>query len=175
MESYAFEQANETFRYSTYGEYDFHANPYPPDNFMNSYGPSYSCVLLVLYDYCESSDHDAHTCPYRAYVDATCASFEKKINQLTDQMIKTMKKSIAEYSQCVNQSGGNCSESDSSLGSPEPAVSLDDDFEPSYSARPNLNEDMYLPSLDKRVTSLCFYHLTSHPALAHRRTSLMMF
>ena len=51
---------------------------------MNSYGPFYSCVLPILCDYCESSDHDAHTCPYCAYVDATCASFDKKINDMTD-------------------------------------------------------------------------------------------
>ena len=73
---------------------------------MNSYGPSYSCMPPILCDYCESSGHDAHTCPYRAYVYATCAGFEKKINELIDQMIETMKKRIAKYSQCSNQSRG---------------------------------------------------------------------
>ena len=58
----------------------------------------------VSCDYCESPNHNAHPCPYRAYVDAKCASFEKKINELTDQMVETMKKRIAEYSQCFNQS-----------------------------------------------------------------------
>ena len=44
---------------------------------MNSYAPSYSYMPLVLCDYCEFSDHDAHTCPYHAYVDATCASLKE--------------------------------------------------------------------------------------------------
>ena len=74
LETYAFEQANKTFRYRTHGEYDFHSNPYLPDHFMNSYDPSYSCVHPVLSDYCESSNHDAHNWPYRAYVNATCAN-----------------------------------------------------------------------------------------------------
>ena len=52
-------------------------------------------MLPVLCDYCESSDHDAHTCPYRAYVDATFACFEKKINKMTDKMIETMKAGTA--------------------------------------------------------------------------------
>jgi len=81
-------------------------------------------------------------------VDYTCASFEKKINNMTDQMMETMKERIAKYSQCFNQSRDNSSESDSSLGSPKPAVSLDDDFEPSYQCRSNLHDDMPLLSLE---------------------------
>ena len=52
----------------------------------------------VLCDYCASFDHDVHSCPYRAYVNATCASVEKKINQLTDKMVEIMKEIIIEYS-----------------------------------------------------------------------------
>jgi len=103
----------------------------------------------ILRDYCESPDHDAHICPYRAYVDATCAGFEKKINDITDQMIETMKVRIAACSPCFNQNRETYSVIDSSLGSSKPDISLYDDFEPSYSARPDLNEDMYLPSLDQ--------------------------
>jgi len=102
----------------------------------------------VLYNYCESPDQDAPICPHRAYVDATCASFEKKINELADQMIETMKVRIAACSPCFNQNRKTHSEIDSSLGSPKMDISLYDDFEPSYLARPDLNEDMYLPSLD---------------------------
>jgi len=97
----------------------------------------------ILCDYCESTDYDAHTCSFHAYVDATCVSFENKINGMTDQMIETMKASIAAYSECFNQNRGNCSESDSSLGSPKPDISLYIDFVPSYSANPDLNEDMF--------------------------------
>ena len=43
----------------------------------------------------------------------------------------------------------NCDEFDSSLGSLKPVVSLYDDFEPSYQSRPNLYDDMLLPSLDQ--------------------------
>ena len=115
---------------------------------MNSYDPSYSYMPPVLCIYCESSYHDARTCVFRAYVDATCASFEKKINDMTDQMIETMKVRIAICSPCFNQNRETYSELDSSLGSPESDVSLYDDFEPSYSARPDLNEHMYLPNLE---------------------------
>ena len=62
-------------------------------------------------------------------------------------MIETMKAKIAAYPQCFNQNRETYSELDSSLGSPKPDISLYDNFEPSYSARPDLNEDMYLPSL----------------------------
>ena len=115
---------------------------------MNSYDPSYSCVPPILCDYCESPNHDAHTCPFRAYADATYASFEKKINDMTNQMIKTTKVKIAACSQCFNQNRETYSEIDGSLGSPKPNISLYDDFEPSCSAMPDFNEDMHLPSLD---------------------------
>ena len=107
-------------------------------------------LLPILCYYCESSDHDAHTCPYRAYVDATCASFEKKINDMIDQMIETVKARIATCSQSFNQDRETYCELDSSLGSPQHDISLDDNFEPSYSGRPNLNEDMYLLGLDQK-------------------------
>jgi len=71
-----------------------------------------------------------------------------KINELTDQMIETMKKRIAEYSRCFNQNRETYSELDSTLGYPNPDISLYDDFELSYSARPDLNEDTYMPNLD---------------------------
>ena len=84
----------------------------------------------VLCDYCESPSHDVSTCPYRA----TCARLEKKIDDMTDQMIKlddrtdqfieTMKLRIAEYSQCFNQNRGTSREIDSSLGSPKSEISL---------------------------------------------------
>ena len=77
--TYAFEQANETFRYPTHGEYDFHANSYPSDHFVNLYGPSYSYMPPILCDYCESPDHDARTCPYRAYVDATSEVLKRRL------------------------------------------------------------------------------------------------
>jgi len=114
---------------------------------MISNDPSYTCMPSFLCDYCESIDHDAHTCPY-AYVDASCASFEKKINELTDQMVETMKKRIAEYSQCFSQNRETYCEIDASL-SPKPDISLYDNFEPSYSCRPNLNEHMPLLNLTR--------------------------
>ena len=104
---------------------------------------------MCLCDYCESPDHDAYTCPYRDYIDATCASFEKKINDMTDQMIETMKLRIAEYSERFNQNRKAYSEPDSRLGSPKPTVSLSDDFALSYSGRPDLNENMPLLSLEQ--------------------------
>jgi len=165
--TYAFEQANETFRYLTHGKYDFHANPYPPGHFMNSYDPSYSCMHPILCDYCESSDHDAHTYPYRAYVDATRTSFEKKFSEMTDQMIETMNARNATCSQCFNQNRETYSDFDSSLGSPKHDINLYDDFEPSYSARPDLNEDMYLPSLDQESD----LHMSLSPELAPRTNS----
>jgi len=82
----------------------------------------------VLCDYCESSDQDVLICPFRPYIDATRASVEKKINELTDKMIETLKVRIVEYSQCFSQSRENYSEHDSSLGSLKPGVSLYDDF-----------------------------------------------
>jgi len=66
---------------------------------MSSYNYlSYSYVLLILYDCCQSSDHDVHNCNYHDYVDATCASLRKTTNELADKMIETMKKRIVEYS-----------------------------------------------------------------------------
>ena len=59
------------------------------------------------------------------------------INELTDKMVETMKERIAEYSQCYTQSRENCGDLDSSLGFPNPNVSFYDDFDPSYSAKPN--------------------------------------
>jgi len=147
--TYAFEQANEAFRYLSHGEYDFHANSYPSDHLVNSYDPSYCCMPPVLCDYCESPNDDTYTCPYCAYVNATCERFEKKINDMTNQMIETMKARIAACSPCFNQNRETYSELDSSLGSPKADISLYDDFEPSYSARPDLNEDMYLPNLEQ--------------------------
>jgi len=78
-----------------------------------------------------------------------------------------MKKRIAECSQCFNQSRENCSEPDSSLGSPEPAVSLDDNFDPSYQSRPQLKENMPLPNLEQERDPLRLYHYTLHPSLTH--------
>ena len=159
-ETYEFEQANQFSGYPTSDEYAFYANPSPPDHFLNSYDPSYSYMPPVLCDYCESPSHDVSTCPYRA----TCARLEKKIDDMTDQMIKlddmndqfieTMKLRIVEYSQCFNQNRKTYSEHDSRLGSPEPAVSLNDDFGPSYSTRPDLNENMCLPSLEQESDPL---------------------
>jgi len=89
-----------------------------------------------------------HTGLFHAYVDATCASVEKKFNELTDKKIENTKVRIAEYSECFNQSRENYGELDSSFGSPKPELSLYDDFDPFYVARPNLKEDMPLPSLE---------------------------
>jgi len=61
----------------------------------------------MLCDYYESSYHDVLTCPFHAYVDATYASVEKQINELTDKMIENMKVRIAEHSQCFKQSREN--------------------------------------------------------------------
>ena len=99
----------------------------------------------MLCDYCESPSHDVSTCPYRA----ACARLEKKIDDMTDQFIETMKLRIAEYSQCFNQNRETSSEIDSSLGFPKPDIDLCDVSEPSYSTRPDLNENMYLPSLEQ--------------------------
>jgi len=135
---------------------------------MNSYDPPYSRVPTVLCDYCESSDHDAYTCPFRAYVVATCASFEKKINDMTDQMIETMKARIAACFPCFNQNKETYSELYSSLGSPKPDVSPYDNFEPFRSARPDLNENMPLPNPEQesdlpKSLSIDLASLTSSP------------
>jgi len=73
-------------------------NSYPQDHYWNSYDSSYSYTSPILCDYCESSNHDADSCPYRNYIGATCASLGKKINKLTDKMTETMKEKTAEYS-----------------------------------------------------------------------------
>ena len=104
---------------------------------------------LVLCDYCESPYHDASTCPCREYVDATGASFEKKLNDMTNQMIETTKLRFAEYSRCFVQNREPSSEIDPSLGSPKPDIDFCDVFEPSYFTLPDLNENMCLPSLEQ--------------------------
>jgi len=48
----------------------------------------------------------------------------------------------------------NLHETDSSLGSPKPEVSLYDDFEPCYQSRSNLQDFEPLPSVEQ-VSSLC--------------------
>ena len=108
----------------------------------------------VLCDYCESPDHDASACPYRDYIDGTCASFEKKINDMTEKMIETMKLRFAEYSQCFVQNREPSSEIDSGLRSPKLDVDLCDVFERSYFTRPDLNENMCLPSLEQESDPL---------------------
>ena len=72
------------------------------------------------------------------------------INDMINRMIENMKKRVAEYSHYFSHSKGDISlqESAAILGSPKHKVSLYDDFEPSHLARPNLNEDMHLPSLE---------------------------
>ena len=79
-DTYEFEQAKNIFGSPPSDEYVFPANPSPQDHFLNPYHPSYSYMPPVLCDYCESPYRDASTCRYREYVDATRASFEKKIN-----------------------------------------------------------------------------------------------
>ena len=102
----------------------------------------------VLCDYCESSDHAAYTYPYRDF-DAQCASMEKRLVDLTNKILEIMKVRITKYSHCFSPSREQCNESDSSLGSPKPEVSLSDDFEPSYQSRPHLHAALSLPSFDK--------------------------
>ena len=58
---------------------------------MNSHDPSYSYALSVLCDYYESFDHDVYIRPYRDFIDATCASLGKTINEMIDKMVETMK------------------------------------------------------------------------------------
>ena len=69
---------------------------------------------------------------------------------LANKVLETMNKRIPKYSYCFNQNREQCNESDSSLGSPKPAVSLYDDFEPSYQSRPNLHDVLPLPSLERQ-------------------------
>jgi len=73
---------------------------------------------------------------------------------MTDQMIETMKVRIAACSPCFNQNKETYSEIDASLGSPKLNISLYDNFEPSYSTSPDLNENMTLPNLEQE-NDLC--------------------
>ena len=99
--TYEFEQARKNFGYTTHTEFVFLVSPCPQDPLIDSHNASHSYLPSVLCNYCESSDHAACHCPYRAYVDATCASVKRKINELADQMVATMKKRIAEYSSLI--------------------------------------------------------------------------
>jgi len=92
---------------------------------------------------------------------------------MTDQIIEIMKVRTA-CSQCFDQNREIYSEIDSSLGSPKPDISFYDDFEPSYSTRTDLNEDMYFPSLDQESDLPMSLSPDLRPALAHLRVSLMM-
>ena len=47
-DTYAFEEARKNFGYPTHGEYDFYANPYHPDHFMNLHDLSNSSVPPIL-------------------------------------------------------------------------------------------------------------------------------
>lgn len=69
---------------------------------------------------------------------------------MIDKMVEDMKKRIAEYSQCSNQrrEDTNLHKPNCSLGSSKPEVSLYDDFELSCFTRPDLHDDMPLPSLE---------------------------
>ena len=73
---------------------------------------------LVLCGHCWSSNHDACNCPYRDYVDASCARVEKMINDMTDKIIENLKKRIAKYSHCFSHSNEDIElqEPDSSFG-----------------------------------------------------------
>ena len=62
---------------------------------MHSYAPFQSYVSPILCEYCESSYYDACNFSYHNYVDATYASVEKKINELTDKTVEKMKERIA--------------------------------------------------------------------------------
>jgi len=64
--TYELKQARATLGYRAHGESAFPISPYPQDHFVGSYDPSHSYVSFLLCNYCESSDHDVHTCPYRA-------------------------------------------------------------------------------------------------------------
>jgi len=86
-----FEQARGTLENPMHGESAFHANPYQQDHFIDSHDSSFPFTPPILCDYYESSSHDGHTCPYCAYVDATCSSVGKRINEMTNQIIQTMK------------------------------------------------------------------------------------
>lgn len=94
MDTYKFELARETLEYPTHGEYAVPTNPYHQDHIMNSYDPSYYYVSPILWDYFESSDHNVHNHPYRDYqimLMLRVQVLKKKINELTNRMVKTMK------------------------------------------------------------------------------------
>ena len=69
-----------------------------------------------------------------------------------------MKKWITEYSHYLSHSreDTNLLKSHSNLGSPKPEVSLYNNFDHSYLARPNFNDDMPLSSLEQRSDLLTF-------------------
>jgi len=79
-DSCEFEQARENLRYPSHGAYTFHVSPHHRDHLRNSYDPSYFYESPGLYDYCKSSNHDIHNCPYRDYINAICASLGKRTN-----------------------------------------------------------------------------------------------
>ena len=90
--------------YPIHAESTFYANPYPRGLLLDSYDP---CYAFVWCDYCESSAHDACTCPYRDF-DAQCASMEKRLDDLTDKMLEIIKVRITEYSHCFSPTRENC-------------------------------------------------------------------
>ena len=104
-DTYEFEQARETLRYWTHSKYAFHVNPHHQDHFIDSYDHlSYSYAPPILCDCCESSDYDVCNYPDTNYVDATCVSLGKTMNELTNKIIKTMNEKIVECSHCFKQS-----------------------------------------------------------------------
>ena len=105
-DTYEFEQGMNNFGYPTHSESVFPVSPCPQDPFIDSHDPSDSYLPSVLCNYCESFDHAACHCPYRAYVDATCASIERKINELTDQMIETTKRELLNILNVLIKVGG---------------------------------------------------------------------
>ena len=64
--TYEFEQARNSFGYPTYSEPAFPISPCPRDPFIDSHDPSHSYLPSDLWNYCESSNHAACHCPYRA-------------------------------------------------------------------------------------------------------------
>jgi len=159
------------------GFHAFHTNPHHQDHFIDSYDHlSYSYVFPILCDYCEPSNHDVHNCSYTNYVNATSASLEELINELTYKMIDSMKERIGEYSHCFNQSRNdtNLHKPYPGLGFLEPVVTLYNDFESFIQFRPDLYDDMPLHNPKQEMMSLCLYSSphTLHLNSAHIRTSL---
>jgi len=103
----------------------------------------------VLRYYCKSSDHDVYNFPYRDYIDATCTSLGKTINELINKMVGTMRERIIEYFPCFNHSRENYNEPNSCLRYPKHKVSLYDDFDPFYLVRPTLHDVMSFASLEQ--------------------------